>query len=324
MSEILVIAEHRTGQVREVSAELITAAANMAPDMGADVGVGVIASEPKRFIDDLNLPGVDTVYAIESGGDETVDGDGYNHSTYVECVVSLVSETEPDLVVMPHTITGLDFAPAVATQLDVPLMTNAVDLEYEESVLVSRKMYESKVETTIRMPDEPSAVTLRSGSVEPATGEGDASVVEFDPGLGETERRSKVIDVVTAETGDTDITKAEFIVSIGLGIEEEENVDLIRNLCEAADATLAASRPVVELGWVDKDRQVGQSGSTVKPSVYIAIGISGAIEHVVGMKGSDVVVAINNDPDAPIFDVADYGIVADLFDVVPALVDEFE
>jgi electron transfer flavoprotein alpha subunit len=124
--------------------------------------------------------------------------------------------------------------------------------------------------------------------------------------------------------GDVDITDADVLVSVGRGIDEEENIELVQNLADALDATLSASRPVVDNGWLPKNRQVGQSGKVVTPDVYIAIGISGAVQHVVGMKGSDTIVAVNTDPNAPIFDIADYGIVGDLFDVVPALIEQFE
>lgn len=325
MSAILVIAEQRGGRVSDVSGELIAAATRLAPETQSDVCVAVLGYECESFVDELDKEGVDTIYTIEfNEANDGAGGDEYNHSSYVESIVSLYSDISPELVLMPHSITGMDYAPAVAGRLDVPLMTNAVDLAYDGSLLVTRKMYESKVETTIQMPDEPVAVTLRGGAIEPVVKDGDAAVVSFDPDVETIEPRSRIVDFEAEAATDTDITQADFIVSVGLGIEDEENIELIRQLCDVTGATLAASRPIVELGWVEKDRQVGQSGKTVKPQVYMAIGISGAIEHIVGMKGSDVIIAINNDPDAPIFDVADYGVVGDLFEVIPSLTDTFE
>jgi len=158
----------------------------------------------------------------------------------------------------------------------------------------------------------------------PATDEsGDATVEAFDATIDESRVRSTVTGFEEAASGDVDITDADVLVSVGRGIEEEENLDLVRDLADALGATLSASRPIVDNGWLPADRQVGQSGKVVTPDVYIAIGISGAVQHVAGMKGADTIVAINKDPNAPIFDIADYGIVDDLFDVVPALTEEF-
>ncbi|OYR89175.1 electron transfer flavoprotein subunit alpha, partial [Halorubrum sp. E3] len=164
-------------------------------------------------------------------------------------------------------------------------------------------------------------LTVRGGEWPPAEGVGDATVEAAD--VDHPESGARVTGFEEVGGGDVDIADADVLVSVGRGIEEEENLELVEELADALGATLSASRPIVDNGWLPKNRQVGQSGKVVTPDVYIAVGISGAVQHVAGMKGSDTIVAINTDPNAPIFDIADYGIVGDLFDVVPELVDEF-
>ena len=165
---------------------------------------------------------------------------------------------------------------------------------------------------------------IRDGEWPEANGNADPTINEFDAEIDESAVRSTVTGFEEVGGGDVDISDAEVLVSVGRGIEEEENIELIEELADALGATLSASRPIVDNGWLPKNRQVGQSGKSVTPEVYIAIGISGAVQHVAGMKGAETIVAINDDPNAPIYDIADYGIVDDLFDVVPALIAEFE
>ncbi len=229
---------------------------------------------------------------------------------------------EPDVVLLPNSVNGLDYAPAVADALDRPLVTDAVGLAANDRLEVTREMYGSKVATTVAV-DLPAVVTIRAAEWPQADGVGDAEVAAFDLALDEAAVRSTVTGFEEVAGGDVDISEADVLVSIGRGIGEEENLELIEELAEALDATLSASRPIVDAGWLPKNRQVGQSGKTVTPDVYLAIGISGAVQHVAGMKGADTIIAINTDPNAPIFDIADYGVVGDLFDVVPALIEEF-
>jgi electron transfer flavoprotein alpha subunit len=185
-------------------------------------------------------------------------------------------------------------------------------------------MYGSKVEMTIEVASKRALVTVRPAEWPAAEGVGDAPVEAFDAAVDESAVGSTVTGFEEVAGGDVDITEADVLVSVGRGIGEEENLELIFDLAEALDATVSASRPIVDSGWLEKNRQVGQSGKTVTSEVYLAIGISGAVQHVAGMKGSDTIIAINTDPNAPIFDLADYGIVGDLFDVVPALIEEFD
>jgi len=315
-SDVLAVAEHRRGELRDVSYELLTAGRELADATGGDLHVAIISGDTERFADELNREGVDYVHTVS-------EGEEFNHDVYAQAVEALHAELDPEVLVMANSVNGLDYAPAVANRLDLSLATDAVGFEYDGGLEVTREMYGSKVETTVAVGGDRQAVTIRGAEWPAAEGVGDAEIAEFDVDI-DADAGSTVTGFEEVAGGDVDISEADFIVSIGRGIEEEENLDLIRDLVDATDATLSSSRPIVDNGWLPKNRQVGQSGKVVTPDVYLAIGISGAVQHVAGMKGSDTIIAINTDPNAPIFDIADYGIVGDLFDVVPELIEEFE
>lgn len=317
MTGVLAIAEHRRGELRDVSYELIGAGRELADDLGEELHVAVISGQVEEFGRSLSKEGVDVVHTVPDGAE-------FNHDVYVQVTEQLADELDPSVVLMPNSVNGLDYGPAVATRLGRPLVTDVVDASFEDGFVATREMYGSKVETTVEVDAERVAVMIRGGEWPGATGNGDAEVREFEADIDESAVRTTVTGFEEVGGGDVDISDAEVLVSVGRGIGEEENIELIEELAEALDATLSASRPIVDNEWLPKNRQVGQSGKTVTPEVYIAIGISGAVQHVAGMKGSETIVAINTDPNAPIFDIADYGIVDDLFDVVPALIDEFE
>ncbi|GAB3683784.1 electron transfer flavoprotein subunit alpha/FixB family protein [Salinarchaeum chitinilyticum] len=317
MSDVLAVAEHRRGDLRPVSHELLTVGRELADASGGDLHVAVISGDVESYADSLDREGVDVIHTIS-------DGEEFNHDVTVESLDALWSAIDASYLLAPNSVNGLDYVPAIAQRLDLPLVTDAIDCSVDGQLEVTRERYGSKVETTVAVDDENGAVvSIRDGEWPPADGVGDATVESFDPGIDESAIHSTVTGFQEVGAGDVDISEADFVVSIGRGIEEEENLELIERLVDATGATLAASRPVVDNEWLPKNRQVGQSGKTVTPDVYIAIGISGAVQHVAGMKGADTIVAINTDPDAPIFDIADYGIVGDLFEVVPALIEEF-
>ena len=314
MSDVLVVAEHRRGEIRDVSYEAITAGRELADARDGDLHLAVVSGDVEQFADDLNREGVDAIHTV-------ANGEEFDHNVYQASVERLLDETDAGAVVIPNSVNGLDYAPAVAEASDLPLVTDAVGFEYDDGLTVTREMYGSKVETTVDVTGDRFVLTVRGGEWAPAEGVGDAAVgaVEVD----HPESGARVTGFEEVAGGDVDIADADVLVSVGRGIDEEENLEVVEELADALGATLSASRPIVDNGWLPKNRQVGQSGKVVTPDVYIAVGISGAVQHVAGMKGSDTIVAINTDPNAPIFDIADYGIVGDLFDVVPELVDEF-
>ncbi|QZY00199.1 electron transfer flavoprotein subunit alpha/FixB family protein [Halobaculum rubrum] len=317
MSDVLAVADHRRGAVRDVSFELVRAGRELADDLGGELHLAVIAGDVDEFADRLSLAGVDAIHTVEAGEE-------FNHDLYAGATVALFEELGPTAVLMPNSVNGLDYAPAVANRLDVPLVADAVDLAYDDGLEATREMYGSKVETTLEVSEEPVAVTVRGGEWPAVEETADVPVDAFEYDFDESASGARVQGFQEVGAGDVDIADAEFLVSIGRGIEEEENLELIEELAEVTGATMSSSRPIVDSGWLPKNRQVGQSGKQVTPDVYLAIGISGAVQHVAGMKGAETIIAINTDPNAPIFDIADYGIVGDLFDVVPALIDQFE
>ncbi|OYR53750.1 electron transfer flavoprotein subunit alpha/FixB family protein [Halorubrum halodurans] len=317
MSDVLVVSEHRRGELRDVSLELLTAGRELADALGGDLHVAVVAGDVDRFADELNRPGVDRIHAVENGEE-------FDHTVYAAAVETLVGEVDPTAVLAPNSVNGLDYAPAVAERLALPLVTDVLGFEYDadDGLTVTREMYGSKVETSVAVDGDRFCLTVRGGEFVPAEGVGDAEVASVDVEAPASGARVKGFEEVGG--GDVDIADADVLVSVGRGIGEEENLELVEELADALDATLSSSRPIVDNGWLPKNRQVGQSGKVVTPDVYLAVGISGAVQHVAGMKGSETIVAINTDPNAPIFDIADYGIVGDLFDVVPELIAEFE
>jgi len=316
MSDVLAVAEHRRGDLRDVSFELITAGRDLADAQGGDLHLAVIGGDAEGFAGELNREGVDAIHAVD-------DGNEFNHDVYVQAVEQLFDEIGAGTLLLPNSVNGLDYAPAVAERLDVPLVTDAIDLAHEDGLSVTREMYASKVATTVDVDAAEVVVTVRPAEWPKAEGEGSADVRSFDPEINESAVRSTVKGFEEVGGGDVDISEADVLISVGRGIEEEENIELVEALADALDATLSSSRPIVDAGWLPKNRQVGQSGKVVTPEVYIAIGISGAVQHVAGMKGSETIVAINTDSNAPIMDIADYAIVDDLFDVVPELIEEF-
>ncbi|GAB7093874.1 electron transfer flavoprotein subunit alpha/FixB family protein [Halolamina litorea] len=317
MSDVLFVAEHRRGELRDVSYEGITAGRELADELGGDFHVAVVSGGVEAFAESLNTPEVDAIHTVDAGEE-------FDHDTYTAATEALHAEIDPAALVLPNSVNGLDYAPAVADELGLPYATDAVGIEYDGGLTVTREMYGSKVETTVDVAGDQFVVSIRGGEWAAASGAGDAEVSAFDFDESGVADGSRVQGFEEVGGGDVDIGDAEFLVSIGRGIEEEENLDLIRDLCDATGATLSSSRPIVDNGWLPKNRQVGQSGKQVTPKVYLAIGISGAVQHVAGMKGAETIIAINSDPNAPIFDIADYGIVGDLFDVVPALIEQFD
>ena len=312
---VLAVAEHRRGELRSVSLELLTAGRQLADALDTDLHTVVVGGDVETFADRLNREGVDAIHTV-------AEGEEFNHDIYTQALTQVVEAVDATHLLAGNTVNGLDYVPALASRLDWPLVTDAIAVEADDDLVVTRELYASKAETTIAVDADRAAVTLRPGEWPAAEGTGDATIETFEATIDDAAVRSTVTGFEEVGSGEVDITDADVLVAVGRGVGEEENLDMIFDLAEAMGATVAASRPLIDNGWLEPDRQVGQSGKVVTPDVYLAVGISGAVQHVAGMKGSDTIVAINDDPSAPIFDVADYGIVGDLFDVVPALTDQ--
>jgi electron transfer flavoprotein alpha subunit len=319
MGEMFVLAEHRQGELRDVTFEMLGKGQELAATMGTPLVAVLLGHNVDDFATEL------TKYAnqVLVIADERLEH--FNSAAYQQVLAHLIIERKPGLVLIGHSAEGMDLAPSLAIQLGLPLVTDCLGLEVEDGLgaqpFALREMYGGKVSARVAFKQADTyLVTVRQAAFpfeegEPLGGE----VIAVDSPLTEEIAYRRFIEYVEAAVGDVDITQADVVVAVGRGIKEGDNLPLVEQLAEALGGVVAGSRPVVDAGWLPSDRQVGQSGKTVKPKLYLAVGISGASQHVVGMRASSTIVAINKDPDAPIFKVAHYGIVDDLFKVVPAL-----
>jgi electron transfer flavoprotein alpha subunit len=317
---ILVVAEQRGGTLNKASWEAIAAAQRLASLRSDD--------EVRVLVAGHGIAGVASeLAAARVAGVATVDAAplaSYTPEGFTAATAAAIEQLAPTHVLFPHTYQTRDFVPALAARLDRPLATDVVAFQASgEAMHYVRPMFQGKLSAEVALQGPaPHLVTCQIGAFRAdqlATGAAAAAVtalsIDLDPSLIRTTPEAPFQEARQA----VDLTKAERIVSVGRGIKEQEHIALAQQLADALHAELAASRPICDAGWLPMGRQVGSSGQTVAPKLYLALGISGAIQHLVGMKGSQTIVAINKDADAPIFEVASYGIVGDLFDVVPAL-----
>ena len=312
---ILVFVEQRDGKIRGVSREALGEAARLAPSFGGEV-VAVCAASADPGAASLGEAGAARVLLATSPAFAASDA-----AALTRAVVRAVETVRPDVLLFSASAMGKDLAPRVAARLGVGLASDCTALAVEGGRLVaSRPVYAGKAIQRVGFRGTPAIASLRPKVFAPLERPGSMAAVE--PLAVETPAsRARVTQVVAAAAGKPDLTESEIIVSGGRGLKGPENFKLIEDLAEALGATVGASRAVVDAGWRPHADQVGQTGKTVSPKLYVAVGISGAIQHLAGMSSSRCIVAINKDPDAPIFKVADYGLVGDLFEVVPALTD---
>jgi electron transfer flavoprotein alpha subunit len=321
---ILVIAEQREGKLNRVSLETVAGAQALAKQTGWTVEAAVVGGEgiESGAAAELAKTAVAKVYAIEDASLERYTPDGF-----VAALKAFIEGLRPRLVLLPHTYQVRDFAPELAAKLGAALVSDAVGCRYEGGRLIfTRPMFQGKYAADISVAgDGPCFASFQSGAYR-----GD-QVAAGDAGV------ANKVEKVSATTGEirthpeapfqeaqqaVDLSQAAIIVAVGRGIKEQKNIEIAQALADALGGELAASRPICDAGWLPMTRQVGSSGQTVSPKLYLAIGISGAIQHVVGMKGSRNIIAINKDADAPIFEIADVAVVGNLFEIVPALTEE--
>ena len=322
MSGVLAILEQREGKLHKMSLEALAAAQTVASEIGAPVFAALLgagASEAAQAIASVQLAGIHVLeHPLLSG---------YTPDGYTIALRQLIEKHHPSYVFFPHTYQVRDFAPRLATSLGRVLVSDVISHRVENgAVTVVRQLFQGKINADVKFEgDAPWFVSVQAGSFRADTlVAGTAAVSTFAPTLEASQIRTKPLELYRESARAVDLSAAPIIVSVGRGIREEENIPIVQELADVLGAELAASRPICDNGWLPMERQVGSSGQTVAPKMYLAVGISGAIQHLVGMKGSRVIVAINKDPEAPIFEVADYGIVGDLFQVVPALIEELK
>jgi electron transfer flavoprotein alpha subunit len=316
---ILAILEQREGAWNRMSFETLAAAAQMGRELGLPVWAAVAGQPVAALAAEAATRKIEKVYAVEHPLLAR-----YSADAYTSAFEQLIRRANPELVLLPHTYNVRDFAPKLATRFRRALVSDAIGHRVEEGrpVLV-RQLFQGKLNADVRFTTgAPNFVSIQAGAYRADSLESGAAEVEaFPPELAESAVRTRPGDPFRESQRGVDLTAANIIVSVGRGIREKDNIAVVEQLAQALGGELAASRPICDNGWLPMERQVGSSGQTVAPKLYVAVGISGAIQHLVGMKGSKTIVAINKDADAPIFEVADYGIVGDLFEVVPALVE---
>ena len=319
MSGILVVMEQRGGAWNRMSWETLAAGQQLAEQTRQTVsaavagqGIGVLAGELAR-------KKLDRVYAVEHSLLAAYTADGYTAA-----LEQLIRKVSPSIVLFPHTYQVRDFAPKLATRFNQVLISDTIGFRVDAGAVFVRQLFQGKLNADVKPGGaEPHFASIQAGAFRAdQLAEGSAQVETFAPELNAGAIRAKPLEPFRESARAVDLTAAEIIVSVGRGIKEKDNIPIVEELAKALGAELAASRPICDSGWLPMERQVGSSGQTVSPKVYLAVGISGAIQHLVGMKGAKTIVAINKDANAPIFEVADYGIVGDLFEVVPALVEE--
>ncbi|HXN46013.1 MAG TPA: electron transfer flavoprotein subunit alpha/FixB family protein [Bryobacteraceae bacterium] len=317
---ILVILEQRGGVWNRMSFETLAAAVQMGRELGQPVLAAVAGDQVAALAAEAAAYKVGKVYAIEH---ELLAR--YTADAYTAALEQLIRGVGPELVLLPHTYRVRDFAPKLATRFGRVLVSDAVGHRIEDGrpVLV-RQLFQGKLNADLRFTTAaPNFASIQAGAYRADSLEAGGGAVEaFAPELSASAIRTKPGEPFRESQRGVDLTAAGIIVSVGRGIKEKDNIHVVEQLAQALGGELAASRPICDNGWLPMERQVGSSGQTVAPKLYVAVGISGAIQHLVGMKGSKTIVAINKDENAPIFEVADYGIVGDLFEVVPALVEE--
>jgi electron transfer flavoprotein alpha subunit len=319
---ILVVVEQREGKLNRVSWETVAAGQAIAGETGWPLEATVVGGNVGAFAAEVAGKKVGKVYAVESAKLEP-----YTPDAFVAGLKQFIAAKQPKLVLMPHTYQVRDFVPKLATAMGRTVISDAVGYKKDgDRLLFTRQMFQGKFVADVSFASEaPWFVTFQNGAFRGdavQAGTSTAPVESVPVEIADGVVRNKPHEVFKEAKQAVDLTQAEIIVSVGRGIKEQKNIEIAKQLADALGGEIAASRPICDSGWLPMDRQIGSSGQTVAPKLYLALGISGAIQHIVGMKGSRTIVAINKDSEAPIFEIADYAVVGNLFEIVPPLVEE--
>ena len=323
MGGILVFAEQRDKKVKKVTFELLSKGKEISSKTGEEVSAVIIGSMVSDLADKLAQYGAKKVYIAD---DERLKD--YITEAYTKILTDLIKEINPSIFLCGATIQGKDLSPRVAARLGVGLATDCTEIELtdEGKILVTRPIFAGKVFVKLELKDFPQIVQMRPNALSISTPDetNKPDLVNVKISLTSDDLRSKVVETIITTTGRPELTEADIIVSGGRGMKGPENYKIIEELADLLGAAVGASRAAVDAGWIDHMFQVGQTGKTVSPNMYVACGISGAIQHLAGMSSSKIIVAINKDSDAPIFKACDYGVVGDLFQIVPLLTQEIK
>ncbi|MDT5159653.1 MAG: electron transfer flavoprotein alpha subunit [Acidobacteriota bacterium] len=318
---ILVFIEHRQGAINKISFEAVAAAQQLGASLGQDVTAVVLGADSGLA---QGVAGYKLSRVISAESQKLAD---YTPDAYTDAMEQVVRASDPQYVFFPHTYLVRDYAPKLAARFGKGLVSDCIRMKAEgDKVTFTRRLFQGKMDADVVAKGEPPVfATFQSGAYradQAETGESAAAVESMPVEVGEVRMQPEAPFQEVKQA--VDLSKAEVIVAIGRGIKSQENIALAQKLADALGGDIAASRPICDAGWLPIDRQIGSSGQTVAPKLYVALGISGAIQHLVGMKNAGTIVAVNKDPEAPIFDIADYGIVGDLFEVIPVLTEEIQ
>ena len=333
---VYIYAQQVDNKLSDIAFELVGKAKELAADLNTEVTAVLLGSNVKALATELGEYGADKVIVVDNPALET-----YRTEPYAQALVSVINEYKPEIMLVGATAIGRDLGPTVSARVKTGLTADCTKLEIGDfpinampgqeqkhnQLLMTRPAFGGNTIATIACPDNrPQMATVRPGvmqKIDPIAG-AKAEVIEYNPGFTPNNKYVEILDVVKELSDTVDIMDAKILVSGGRGVGSAENFKILQDLADVIGGTVSCSRAVVDNGWLPKELQVGQTGKTVRPNVYFAIGISGAIQHTAGMEESDIIVAINKDETAPIFDVADYGIVGDLNKIVPKLTEELK
>jgi electron transfer flavoprotein alpha subunit len=321
---ILVVAEQRDGKLNRVSWETLAAGQALAQETGWILEAAVVGSGIAHLAAEVAGKRVSRVYAVQSPTLASYTADAFSLA-----LQQFLESKLPKLVLLPHTYQVRDFVPKLATAMGRTVISDCIGYKIKgEAPLFTRQMFQGKFSADVSFTgDAPWFVTFQNGAFRAdkiEDGGAPAPVETIDVDVSNQAVRNQPQEAFKEAKQAVDLTQAEIIVSVGRGIKEQNNIELAKRLAEALGGEIAASRPICDAGWLPMDRQIGSSGQTVAPKLYLALGISGAIQHIVGMKGARAIIAINKDAEAPIFEIADYAVVANLFEVVPPLIEEIK
>ncbi len=319
---ILVIVEQREGKLNRVSWETLAAGQALAAETGWGLEAAVAGSGVTNFANEIASKKLAKVYAVESPKLEP-----YTPDAFAVALKQFIASKQPRLVLMPHTYQVRDFVPKLATAMERTAISDCIGYKKDgDKLLFTRQMFQGKLAADVSFTcDAPWFVTFQNGAFrgdKVESGAAAAPIETVNVEIADGTIRNQPQEVFKEAKQAVDLTQAEIIVSVGRGIKEQKNIELAKQLAEALGGELAASRPICDSGWLPMDRQIGSSGQTVAPKLYLALGISGAIQHIVGMKGARTIIAVNKDSEAPIFEIADFAVVGNLFDIVPPLIEE--
>ena len=315
--DILVFVEHGAGKIDSLTSHVLAIGRNLAGAMRVELLAAAIGHQMENVIDTLQGHGIDRILIVDDPALTFAGGEAQ-----AAVLAEIARQTEPRLMLLGYSLVGMELAPAIAGHLGINAFTNCVNVALRDGVVtVTRPLFDGTMHAQIALEENATAVlALQKGSTPAAAPVAKQAVVQaVTIDLDRLPARSRVLEAIEEPKGDIDLAKADIIVAVGRGIGDQEKIRFTAELAEALGGTLACSRPVVDVGWLPRERQVGASGKSVAPKVYVACGISGAIQHLAGMRDSKRIIAINKDPNAPIFQVAHIGVVGDLFEIIPAL-----